>query len=240
MFAKKIAVMAALVPALTLALGSTMPAHASTDDGVCRVGVVLPSKLAITSYLTRYGVRLTGDLSCFTYATWDVSEGLISTGATVSFYYPNTSGFFGYVGKPVNVHALPRQGAYSLKSWTDPTTNATRSFTVVESASNTMVAKYDSRIAWKKPKKSGKLLTLSAEAASVNDSSRIFGNYAAWSKAKVRFQIQRTGKWKTVATVKTDAKGVARATVKFHKGTWRAITVDSSTTWGRTTGSHKL
>ena len=231
---------AATALAAVVAIGMVTPAHADATDGACRVGLVLPSKLAITSSMTQYGVRLTGDLTCYSHVTWDVSEGLISTGSTISFYRPNTSGFVGYIGRPTKVHALPRQGSYSFVTYTDAATGLQKQYTVVESGSNTMVAKYDSRVAWRKPKVVDGVVTLKAAASSINDSSRIFGNYGIWAKAKVRFQIKRAAHWKTVAVAQTDASGVARAAAKFKKGEWRAVTVDSASTWGRATGTRRL
>jgi hypothetical protein len=217
-----------------------MSAQADSMDGTCRVGLELPAKLAITGYATRYGVRMTGDTTCFSFATWDESVGLISTGLPISFWRPNTSGFVGGISRPVKVHALPRQGAYSSVTFTDPATNRVGTYSVVESGSNTMVAKYDSRIAWHSPKHSGKYLTLKAAVASLNESSVLFGKYAAWAKAKVRFQHKHAGKWQTVAVAKADGKGHVHATVKFRKGVWRAVSGDTASTWGRATGSHAL
>jgi hypothetical protein len=236
-FSRGFAIVGLLVAALVAA-----PAAAQADqtDGVCRVGIVLPKKLAITGYATEYGVRLVGDTTCFSFVTWDVSVGLISTGQTISFWRPNTSGFISGFTRPISVHAIPRQGSYSYVTYTDPTTGAVRTYSVIESSSNTMVAKYDSRIAWRSPKHVGRTLKLKAAVASVNDSTVVLGNYAAWAKAKVHFQRKRAGKWQTVATTRTDKNGSVHATVKYRKGEWRAVSADSGTTWGRTTGTHKL
>ena len=234
---KRFAVVALLAAALVAA-----PATAQADqtDGACRVGIVLPEKLAITGYATDYGVRLIGDTTCFSFVTWDLSVGLISTGQTISFWRPNTSGFISGITRPTSLHAIPRQGAYSGVTYSDPTTNEVRTYSVVESSSNTMVAKYDSRIAWRSSKRIGRTVAWKAAVASVNDSTVVLGNYAAWAKAKVRFQRKHAGKWQTVAVAKADKNGRVRATVRYKKGEWRAVSVDSSTTWGRTTGMHKL
>ena len=231
-------VFAALLAAAMVAV--PVSAQADPVDGTCHVGLVLPKRLSITGYATSYGVRMTGDTTCFSFAIWDVSIGLISTGQTISFWRPNTSGFVGSIVGPVKVHALPRQGAYSVVTYADPATGQSRTYTVVESISNTMTAKYDSRIAWRTAKRTGKRLLLGATVASINKSSVLFGNYAAWTSAKVRFQHKHAGKWQTVAVAKTDANGKVRATVRYKKGEWRAVSVDSSSTWGHVTGSHRL
>lgn len=225
--------------AATLVAAPTV-AQADQTDGVCKVGIVLPAKLAITGYATEYGVRLVHDTTCFSFVTWDVSIGLISTGQTISFWRPNTSGFISGITRPTSVHAIPRQGSYSYVTYTDPTTNEVRTYSVVESSSNTMVAKYDSRIEWRSPKHVGRTLKLKAAVASLNDSTVVLGNYAAWAKAKVRFQHKHAGRWQTVAVARADKDGTVRATVKYKKGEWRAVSADSGTTWGRATGTHKL
>lgn len=234
---KRFAIAGLLVAALVAA---PEVAQADQTDGICRVGIVLPKKLAITGYATEYGARLVGDTTCFSFVTWDVSVGLISTGRTISFWRPNTSGFISGFTRPTSVHAVPRQGSYSGVTYTDPMTNELRTYSVVESSSNTMVAKYDSRIAWRSPKHIGRSLTLKASAASVNDRTVVFGNYAAWAKAKIRFERKHAGKWQTVVVAKTDKNGNVRATVKYKKGEWRAVSADSGTTWGHATGTHKL
>lgn len=234
---KRLAIAGLLVAALVAA-----PAAAQADgtNGVCRVGIVLPKKLAITGFDTEYGVRLVGGTTCFSFVTWDVSVGLISTGQTISFWRPNTSGFVGGFSRPTSVHALPRQGSYSVVTYTDPTTDEVRTYSVAESSSNTMVAKYDSRIAWRTPTHTGRLLKLKAAVASVNASTVVFGNYAAWERSEVRFEHKHAGRWQTVAVAKSDMNGDATATVKFAKGEWRAVSADSRETWGRATGTHKL
>jgi hypothetical protein len=237
---KRFAIAGLLAAALVAAPTTAQAAQADQTDGLCKIGIVLPARLAITGYGTEYGVRLVGDTTCFSFVTWDVSVGLISTGQTISFWRPNTSGFVGGITRPTSVHAIPRQGSYSYVTYTDPTTNAVRTYSVVESSSNTMVARYDSRIAWRSPKHIGRMVKLKAAVASVGESTVVFGNYAAWVKAKVLFQRKHAGKWQTVATARTDKNGSVHATVKYRKGEWRAVSADSGTTWGRTTGTHKL
>lgn len=234
---KSISAIALLVAGLV-----TVPAQAQADPstGRCDVGIVLPSKLVLTGYTTQYGVRLTGDTECFAYVGWDLSIGLISTGQTVSFYGGDTSGFKTYLGGPAKVHALPRAGSYSFTQYVDPLTGEKRTYQVVETGSGTMTAKYDSRISWHAPKRSGRRATLSASVASISDATRFTGTYAAWSGEKVRFQRKHGLRWLTVAVARADAHGVARVGTKFKKGVWRAVSVDDATTWGRQTGSHKL
>jgi hypothetical protein len=229
----------AILAALTPAAANAATRVTTTDPSQCVVGLVLPKTLAISGYSTPYGARMTGDLDCFFLATWDVSEGLISTGQTISFYSPNTSGFVSwYGGGPAIVHALPRLGAISLKTYTDPTTGAKQTYTVIERASGTMTVKYDSRIAWNHPSRSGRFLTLRASAAEFTTTPAWQPGYAAWPNAKVRFQQLVHGKWHTVKTVRTGAKGDATATVKTGRGTWRAVTATSSSVWGKASGTH--
>jgi hypothetical protein len=234
----RIGVLAAVLAALLVT--APVAANAETASATCKIGIVLPSRLALTSASTPYGVRLTGQTSCFTYAPWDLSEGLISTGQVLQFWAPNTSGFFTYFGGPASVHALPRQGGYSLVTTTDPVTGVSETYTLVQSGSNTMRVKYDSRIGWRSAKHIGRQLRLRAAVASVSDATRYSGSYAAWTGAKIRFQYEHAGVWKTIAVGHADTGGVARVVVPFKKGQWRAVSADSSTTWGRSTSSHKL
>lgn len=229
----------AILAAVTAAPANASPlATATTDPSQCSVGLELPKTLAMTGYSTQYGARMTGDLDCFFHATWDLSEGLISTGRIVDFYSPNTSGFMSWVGGPATVHALPRVGASSLKTYTDPTTGQKRTYTVVEQSSGTMTVKYDSRIGWGHPSRNGRLLTLRVSAAQFSTTPSWQPGYVAWPKAKVRFQQLVRGRWLTVKTVRTTAKGTAVATVRAGHGTWRAVTVTSSSVWGKATSKH--
>lgn len=234
---KSISAIALLVAGL---IAVPAPAQADPSNGRCDVGIVLPSKLVLTGYTTPYGVRLTGDTDCFAYVGWDLSIGLISTGQTISFYGGDTSGFKTYLGGPAKVHALPRAGSYSFTQYVDPLTGEKRTYQVVGTGSGTMTAKYDSRIGWHSPKRSGRAVALKASVARISDATRIAGTYAAWHGAKVRFQRKHGTKWVTLAVARADSHGVARARTTFKKGVWRAVSVDDATTWGRQTGSHKL
>lgn len=239
MVRKRFGVLAGLVAALL----TVSPTAAIADPAPvsCKVGIVLPAKLALTGATAPYGVRLTGDTTCFSYVPWDVSQGLISTGQVIQFWAPNTSGFFTYLGTPAKVHALPRQGGYSLVKTTDPVTGVVKTYTVAQSGSNTMTVKYDSRIAWRPVKRIGSRLQLRAAVAAISDTTRYTGSYAAWPHAKIRFQHRTsTGAWRTVAATHASSTGVAAVDVPFQAGAWRAVSVDSATTWGRATSSHTI
>lgn len=231
--------LALLISATAIPTAATASTTTRTGDpSECVVALVLPKTLAITGYSTPYGARMTGQLDCFFHATWDVSEGLISTGRVIDFYSPNTSGFMSWTGAPATVHALPRMGAYSYKTYTDPTTGATGTYTVVEDPSSSMTVKYDSRIAWGHASRRGTWLTLRASAAQFSVTPSWQPGYVVWPNAEVRFQKLAHGKWRTVKTVRTNAKGNASATVRATRGTWRVSTATTSSVWGKTSGSH--
>jgi hypothetical protein len=228
--------------AITAVLLSTVPAtaHADITAGTCEIGVILPKKLVIKSYFTSYSVRLTGETDCVSYATWSLSQGDVSTGSTINFYSPDVAELESYVGRPATVHGQPRSGAYSLHQFLDPVTGANRAFTVIETPSATMAAKYDSRIEWRKATRNGKKITLRAAASSVSDATQVAGTYTGWRRAKVLFQHQQGRRWITVEAAAANSHGVASAKVTFKRGHWRAVTVATGDTWGRSTGSHTL
>lgn len=183
---------------------------------------------------------MTGETSCFWYVTWDLAQGIYSTGRTVSFYTPNTSGFFSWSGEPATVHALPRLGASSFKQYTDPMTGQQQYFTVVEGSSNSMTVKYDSRIGWHRLTRKGGYVTLKASVAEFSRSAAIYaGGYVAWSNAKVRFQYKTATGWVTAKTVLANSSGTATARLKRGTHTWRAISVNTATVWGKATHGHR-
>ncbi|GAA2753994.1 hypothetical protein [Amnibacterium kyonggiense] len=65
------------------------------------------------------------------------------------------------------------------------------------------------------------------------------GRAAAWKKVQVHFQKKVDGTWVTVKTTRTDAKGVAKATVKAGKAEWRAVVAAGKKVAGKTTRSHR-
>jgi hypothetical protein len=219
---------------------TTSPAGTPNPATTCAVGLELQPKLAIGSLAPQYGARVTGGTGCFFLATWDLANGIYSTGQVVTFFSPNTSGYLTYLGGPATVHGIPRQGASSLQQVVDPLTGQRSTLTVVETGSRPMVVKYDSRIAWHRATRAGGILTLKASVAQYSRSAAAFGGgYVAWPKAKVRFQVRSAGAWRTVATVRANSKGLAVAHLKRGVHTWRAVSVTTGSVWGKATKSHR-
>ncbi|RIX27547.1 hypothetical protein [Amnibacterium setariae] len=94
--------------------------------------------------------------------------------------------------------------------------------------------KYDSDVALT-TKRRGEHVSL---AVAVDHETRS-GDDSAWKKVRVRFQKKVDGKWVTVKTVRTDAKGVAKAKVTAGRSEWRAVVVSGRTVAGTTTRGHR-
>jgi hypothetical protein len=94
--------------------------------------------------------------------------------------------------------------------------------------------KYDSDIALS-TKRHGKRVALTVSVDHETES----GEDAAWKQVKVRFQKKVGTKWATVRTVRTDAKGHARAEVEAGRSEWRAVVASGETVAGTTTRSHR-
>jgi hypothetical protein len=94
--------------------------------------------------------------------------------------------------------------------------------------------KYDSDVALATERHGKKVaLAVSVEKAGVS------GKNSAWKKVSVEFQKKTGTKWVTVKTVKTNSKGVAKATVKARKSMWRAVVDSGTNVAGTTTKGHR-
>lgn len=95
--------------------------------------------------------------------------------------------------------------------------------------------KYDSDLTWKPAERHGGKVTLTVSV----DKDDAAGKAGDWKKAEVDFQKKVGTTWVTVKTVKTNAKGVASATITSGKKVWRAVLVTSRTVIGATSAGHK-
>ena len=99
----------------------------------------------------------------------------------------------------------------------------------------TITVKYDSDLTWNAAARHGGKVTLSVNV----DKDNAAGKSADWKKADVDFQKKVGSKWVTVKTVKTNAKGVATATVKSGRSVFRAVLDAGKTVIGATTKGHR-
>lgn len=97
-----------------------------------------------------------------------------------------------------------------------------------------IAVKYDSDLTWHAADRHAGKVTLSVSV----DRAGASGRDSAWSKARVAFQKKVGTTWKTVATVRTDAKGDAEATVRSSSATWRAVVRAGTTVSGSTSRGH--
>lgn len=94
--------------------------------------------------------------------------------------------------------------------------------------------KYDSDLTWKPAERHGGKVTLTVSV----DKDDAAGKAGDWKKAEVEFQKKVGTTWVTVKTVKTNAKGVASATITSGKKVWRAVLETSRTVIGATSAGH--
>lgn len=99
----------------------------------------------------------------------------------------------------------------------------------------TISVKYDSDLTWNAAERHGKKVTLSVSV----DKDDAKGRSSDWKKTAVEFQKKVGTTWVTVKTVKTNAKGTAKVTIKAGVSTWRAVLAGSSTVIGATSKGHK-
>jgi hypothetical protein len=99
----------------------------------------------------------------------------------------------------------------------------------------TIEVKYDSDLVWHAPVRHGKTVTLSASV----DKAGATGKDKAWKKVVVLFQKQDGADWVTVEKDRTDAKGLAKVTVKSGTAVWRAVVDSTRTVSGSTSKGHK-
>lgn len=95
--------------------------------------------------------------------------------------------------------------------------------------------KYDSDLTWKPAERHGGKVTLTVSV----DKDNAAGKAGDWKKAEVEFQKKVGTEWVTVKTVKTNAKGIASATITSGKKVWRAVLQTSHTVIGATSAGHK-
>ncbi|MGT2427123.1 hypothetical protein [Amnibacterium kyonggiense] len=108
----------------------------------------------------------------------------------------------------------------------------------MQADSNPMVAKYGSKLSWVAAKRVGSSVALKARAVRYSPFTGS-GGYVKWTQAKVLVQKRVGTAWKTVKSVRTDSKGVATARVSGAKRSWRLVTADSSSVWGKATSARE-
>jgi hypothetical protein len=141
------------------------------------------------------------------------------------------------VGKPVVANAKGVvTGTWKPSTKALPALGRTGSFQLVLSGvqttahvAKTFVVKYDSRLAWQSVKRTGGTVTLRITA-----SHATAGKAVVWKGVTVTFQKRVGSTWRTVATDRTDSRGLAVKTVKAGTASWRAVLKSTSTVWGVT------
>lgn len=102
--------------------------------------------------------------------------------------------------------------------------------------SKVLSVKYGSSLKWSPAKRHGEKVTLRVTARQWSPDTT---KNVLRAEAKVKFQKKVGSHWKTVKTVTTSSKGVAKATIRAPKHTWRAIVASTKTVWTSRTGTHK-
>ena len=121
--------------------------------------------------------------------------------------------------------ALARPGRFALRVVGVQTSlSIAKAFTV----------KYDSHLSWRSVHRSGSKVTFTVAATRATTSKDV-----AWKNVVVSFQKRVGSTWRTVATDRTNAKGVAVRTVKAGTATWRAVVKATETMWSETSRSVK-
>lgn len=218
---KRIAAVAAL--SLVPLAAASAPADAARSCGIS-----VPSKVSIYSpYRTITGWYSAG---CRTYADWAVWSVVHPTQGTYDgFVYDRADGRTSesldwYDWNPTGTYSVRPEGAYDR--WLNDMTQNSR----------TMTVKLGSKTAGSSSR-SGRYVTVKATATRY---SPYAGSYRAWSGAKVSLRQKSCSScsWRWVASGRTNSYG--RASIKTYASTsryWQIATVDTSTTWGRASGT---
>lgn len=231
--------------AAALALGlvsAAVPAQAAVvPDASCTVSVALPPKLVISSWNSIITAKLSDPTSCAAYASWTLVRGTAGAGASASFSNPNTVDRMSFYTGPSGSHSGTYK-AVGSSAYSDDTYVGSEGFertvTVVQADSSPLVAKYASKLTWLSASRAGSTVTLAAKASRYSP-FKSFGGYVTWSSAKVLLQKRVGDTWRTVKTVRTNAKGIATARVSGTQSTWRLVTEDSASVWGTATSSKR-
>ena len=220
--------------ALTTGLAFVPAVAASADISDCSVSASLPSKLRITSDSMSVATEVEDPDWCMDWASWNIeradfarTSSIIADSAGTEHWTLYTN-LYGSDGGPGRYTAVFDTG-YD-----------TSSDDLLGDDSNTMTAKFASKIGKWSAHRTGARVSLSVRLTRYTYTNGAYGTpgWGAWKAAAVKFQYRSHGKWHTARTVKAARTGVATATIKHGRTQWRALVANTGTTWGVTGGSH--
>jgi hypothetical protein len=215
------------VVSLGLLVGpATMASAAAT--GTC--SVIVPSRVSVVSLRTEIRATLAKD--CVANRVWTTEWNLRHQ------YWGKREGVYdvAYFGEGVRSTTMSffdthRLGTYDLRPYNSMSLEGTG----LRQNTPTVVIRLGSRLALTSSR-SGNTMTLNATATRY---SPWVEHFVAWQGKKVALQYRTSaGSWKTFKTVKTSSRG--SVTYRFGvlaKRSYRAVTADQTSSWGRTSNT---